>query len=660
MFRSVNTKIVAAFIVVLIVALSAALVVNYNRIRQHEHELSDSMGLAAAKQVSAVVENSYDYGSGGDFVPGTADYDTCLALLRELCQTSGMNYLYVCEYDVENSTITYLMAVGASDAENETISRERSYGTVVRTDIDDVELQALAGEEVSQALELDNQFGNQLDWYYPVEDLGDNILAGASYSVSQQRKRETVETLNVMVPFVVAFLLLLAVEIAILRKSVFNPLRVIAGRMRAFSAESADAPEPLGITSKDEIGDIAEAFEEMASDIGTYTSRIEHLAAERAQAQFALDVSRRIQQGMVPERTEKAGEGYSACGFSRPARSVGGDFYDVVELEDGRIAVVVGDVAGKGMAAALFMSMVKTMIRDGLLAGDGPAKVLNHTNARIEQENPEGMFVTVFACILDPATGEARYANAGHMPPLLADDRVCALPVDPGDLLGLFEDFAVREDTVVLERGQGLLVYTDGMVEARQADGSFFGEQRFADALGAQAPFGGAGDLADAAIRAVDGFSAGQEQFDDLTVAAIVFDGTAEGEVSDSLELLAACELPCDMASFTTLREALLAADVDDALKHKACLACEEAFVNIASYSNASRIWAEASLDCGQLQVTLADDGIPFDPLAASPADKDFEDLDSGGMGIGLVRQLASELEYQREDGRNILTITIS
>ena len=660
MFRSVNTKIVATFIVVLVVALSAALVVNYDRIRRHEHELSDSMGLAAAKQCSAVVENSYDYGSGGDFVPGTADYDTCLALLRELCQTSGMNYLYVCKYDVENGTITYLMSVGASDAENKAMSQERPYGTVIQAEIDDVELRALAGEEESKALELNNQFGHQLDWYYPVADLGDDVLAGASYSVSQQRKRETAETINVMAPFVVAFLLLLVVEIAILRKSVFKPLRVIAGRMRAFSAEGPADIEPLGISSNDEIGDIAEAFEGMAGDIGKYVAQIERLASERAQTEYELDLSRRIQQGIVPECTETTGARFSAFGFSRPARSVGGDFYDIVELDDGRIAAVLGDVAGKGIAAALFMSMVKTMVRDGLLAGFEPARILSQANRRIASENPESMFVSVFACVFDPMTGELHYANAGHMPPLLIGDGARVLDVDSGELIGLFDDAAIKEASIVLEPGQGLLIYTDGVVEARSANGSFFGEQRFVDSVGAHVPYADAGALVDAVVGMVDEFVEGYEQFDDLTAAAIMFDGPGDGEALDAPSSSSSCKLPCEIAAFQTLREALFEANVDDGLKRKACLACEEAFANIVSYSGAMQIWTRVWESDGQLHVELADDGIPFDPLAAETADKDFEDLDSGGMGINLVRQLASGLEYRRNGDCNILTITVS
>ena len=659
MFRSIHTKIVAAFIAVIAVTAVVVFTASFFQIRQHEHELLDSLGLAAARECANELEIAYDEGSGGDFIPGSRDYDICREHLRDLCEMNGVNYLYVCKYDVENDTITYIMAVGASDEENEVISRERPYGAVAQGGIDDIEKRALAGEEVEQALEIDNQFGHMLDWFYPVEEMGGDVLAGASYSVSKQRERVMSRVLNNLLPFVIAFLALFVVEVIILRKSVFKPLQTIADHMRGFSAESPDALEPLNITSKDEIGDIAEAFEGMAGDIGEYTSRIEHLAAERAQADYELNMSRRIQQGMVPERTETAGAGFSACGFSRPARSVGGDFYDVLQLEDGRIAVVVGDASGKGMAAALFMSVMKTIIRDGLLSGFGPAYVLSHANERIASSNPEGMFVTVFACVFDPTTGEVRYANAGHMPPLLVDAGMRVLEVDPGELLGLFDDAVIEEASIILKPGQGLLVYTDGAVEARSADGSFFGERRFADAMGAHAPYADAGALVDTAVRVVDEFVEEREQFDDLTVAALRFEG-ASGLKAHGEKAATSLELPCEMASFSKVREALFATGTDNDLKMKACLACEEAFANIVSYSDATRIWVRVWESGGRLHVELADDGAAFDPLAANSADKDFEDLDSGGMGIGLIRQLASHLEYRREGDCNILTIVVA
>ena len=655
MFRSVNTKIVVAFIAVFVVAFCVSSWVNFNHIREHEHELTDSMGAGAAEGCAAAVQIAYDNGSGGDFVPGTEDYDNCRKYLRELCQANEMNYLYVYRRDAERGTITYLMAVGASDDEDRLINQERPYGTVVQAAMTDVERRVLAGEEVDEAIETDNQFGQMLDWVARAGDLGDGVLAAASYSVSEQRMREIANTWSITAPFLLAFIVLLVMEIVIFRKSVVKPLRVIADRMRGFTAEDPDEFEPLGIASRDEVGDIAEAFEGMAGDIGKYVSNIEHMTAEQARVDTEIDIARRIQLGIVPERTDVSGEGCSACGFSRPARAVGGDFYDVIKRKDGRIAVVVGDVSGKGVAAAMLMGVAKEILHGALAANVGPAVVINSLNRRMCESNPEGMFISAFVAVLDPATGQVRYANAGHMPPLVVGERVELLEVDPGELLGLFDDVVIEEGELSLAEGEALLVYTDGAVEAVGTDGSFFGEKRFIDGLQAEVPYESARALADAAVHVVDGFIGDREQFDDLTIAVLMHGGAAG--VS---RLPASLELPCDMASFAHVREALFATDADDALKRKACLVCEEAFANTVSHSGATRIWAAISEGDGCLRIELSDDGAAFDPLAAEVADKDFEELDSGGMGIGLVRQLASHAEYRRDAGRNVLTVIVS
>ena len=166
--------------------------------------------------------------------------------------------------------------------------------------------------------------------------------------------------------------------------------------------------------------------------------------------------------------------------------------------------------------------------------------------------------------------------------------------------------------------------------------------------LRAHAPYAGAQTLVEEATSAVDAFAESREQFDDLTLLAL-------------MRLSELTELPMDIASFSVLRERIMAAHCNDDLKLKACLACEEALVNIVSYSNANHMWFDVSEEGeGALRIILADDGNSFDPTSAAVAEKEFESLDSGGMGINLVRQLASDLHYRREANRNILAIIMA
>lgn len=642
MFRSVRNKLIVAFVVTTTIAVVASSFITFQYVHWREHSISDDMGMSAAKACAAMLEYAYD--STSSLNPNSQEYADLRKSLRDLCRHEQMDYMYAYRCNQETGEITYLVCVADDEESDALVARERGFGTVISRTLSEQELEALAGHETNKALEFNNQFGHMLSWFNRVDGWDGTVLAGADYSVSEQRKRVFQTTAKIVGLVIVAFIVLLFIQLYVLRKNVFKPLRIITGRMKAFSAEKAGEFEPIVINSRDEMGEIADAFTAMAGEIDAYLTDIERMTSERVQASVEMDVARRIQLGMVPETSCIHGPDHDVYALARTAREVGGDFYDCFTIEDDRIAVAIGDVSGKGVAASLFMAMAKTMIHDCLASGESPAATLNAVNDHLCQSNPEGMFVTVFAAVYDPATGIVRFANAGHMPPLLASNNVHALDTDPGVLLGLFEDAGLEDDVVHLASGEALLVYTDGVTEAVDPEDAFFGEERFIAALQADAPYAEARTLIDKAVGAVDAFVESREQFDDLTLLAL-------------MRTSGPTELPVDTASFAFVRESIMATSCDNDLKLKACLACEEALVNVVSYSKADHLWFEAAEDENTLHITLIDDGTPFDPTSIVVAEKDFEDLDSGGMGIGLVRQLASDLHYRREDDRNILVI---
>lgn len=676
MFRTIKARIIATFAIALALVGTVSGIMGFQAIRAHEHTITDMLGQASAQSCAAVIElaaNDKDC-----LIPGSEGYEDFRDLLRSVCRENRMTYFYACEYDIDAGTVRYLICVAADDDKDKYLESMRPYGTVVPAEIGEVELRALAGAQTGEAREFDNELGHMLDWFCRVDGWEGNVLAAASYSVDEQRLRVLRNWLFVVAPVAIALVVLLAVQLLILRRHVFRPLHAIASRMRAFTAEGAGAGEfePLDISSRDEMGEIAEAFEGMAGDIAAYVGDIERLTTERVQAGVELDVARRIQSGMVPERLRVDGEGFEAFAYARPAREVGGDFHECLALPDGRCAVVVGDVSGKGMAAALFMAMSKTMIRDRLAAGADPADALNEVNEALCASNPEGMFVTVFAAVLDPATGTVRCVNAGHMPPLvvrMADgerDRgsqdaaggqeagggcVRKVDVDPGIMLGLFEDAGLQDIEIHLAPGEALVLYTDGATEARGPEGEFLGDERFCDLVRGLLPSDGAECLVDAMAAGIGAFAAGNEQFDDLTLAVLARTAVA-GEPWPSG--LVGREVPVDIAAFARIRDAVLSTDRDDAFKRRVCLACEEAFVNVVSYSGATSIRFAVEDGPDRLRVMLEDDGVAFDPAAHVSGEKDFGDLDEGGMGISLVRDIASDMTYRRMDGRNILVLT--
>jgi sigma-B regulation protein RsbU (phosphoserine phosphatase) len=204
------------------------------------------------------------------------------------------------------------------------------------------------------------------------------------------------------------------------------------------------------------------------------------------------------------------------------AREVGGDFYDFFILPDGRLGLVIADVSGKGMSAALFMAVTRTLLRMVALSGVDAAQCLSTVNALLAADNPEMMFVTAHYATLDPATGALEYASAGHPPPLLvgAEGAVRELPGCDGIVLGVrpAQEYPLRRQTLAPD--EVLFLYTDGVTEAADPAGNLFGEERLAATL---APHGGlhCQDLLAAVVREVMAFAASAPQADDITCLAL-------------------------------------------------------------------------------------------------------------------------------------------
>ena len=234
-----------------------------------------------------------------------------------------------------------------------------------------------------------------------------------------------------------------------------------------------------------------------------------------------LDIASRMQRAILPVDFPDH-PAYAVHATMTPARTVAGDFYDVVPLSDGRLALVIADVSGKGVPAALLMMSSRTLLRGALIGIDDPGTVLSTVNSVLREHNSMFMFVTAFLGILDPGTLRLVYANAGHVPPLLAltDGSVDELPVDSGVALGLMDDRIYPNAVIELRPGDMLFAYTDGVTEAVCPDGCQFGEDRLHALLAARH---GAHpvDVIQMVIDALQDHAAGSPQFDDVTCLAL-------------------------------------------------------------------------------------------------------------------------------------------
>lgn len=649
MTRTLRRWLALSFAVVLAVSVAATCLWSWYDFRKSslEERKIRAMDCAALTQRS-LSHSGFGTSRKGFGMAYAFDRDT----MRKLCQVFEMDYLYVYVVAEDRQSITYLVCVASDDEADKTVQETRAPGTVIEIQLEKDEHRILDGELDAALIQTDNENGRELTWIVPYRDPYGEIVAmiGADFGFQVTQRLLFQRTMRQLIPILLSMLLAYVVLLLLVTRRVVQPIRKISARMNSFVADRDKNPEPLAINSVGEIMEISESFEKMRSDINDYLARIGDLTKQQLEADVQMEVARRIQQGLVPERTDLKGPGWELAAISRPTRMVGGDFYDCFD-RDGKVCALVGDVSGKGVSAAMFMSSAKTLLQEKLLSGLGPAAALNAANDALCGMNPEGLFATVFVGVLDPATGEFRYANAGHTRPLLFGADAELLSPDPGIALGLFEDAGIVEEQMRFAPGAGILLYTDGLTEARSERSGFFGEERLL-ALGASLPAGSsaAGTL-DAVSAALDAFVGGGDQFDDQAILALRRMQNSDSDWE---------ELPLELASFDTVKKRVFSLLGQSPAARLALLACDELLTNVVSYSGAKRLRFRCRLEGEQLRADFADDGIPFDPTAEPKEPESFESMSEGGMGLGIIHQTARSMTYERRADENRLSLWFS
>lgn len=241
--------------------------------------------------------------------------------------------------------------------------------------------------------------------------------------------------------------------------------------------------------------------------------------------QQELGVARRIQQSILPPPLEGV-PGVDLHGGMIAAREVGGDFFDHFRIGDDRLGIVIADVSGKGVPAAIFMAMSRTLLRSTALAGGSPADVITRVNDTLAAESDAGMFVTTFYGVLDLRTGLLTYCNGGHNPPFIlrAGGGVELLSSTPDLIVGVMRGYPYNEHSLQLAPGDGVVLYTDGVTEAMNSAEDMYEEAALERLLVAQTG-ASATDIVEAVVADVRAFAAGHPQSDDLTSLVVRYTG---------------------------------------------------------------------------------------------------------------------------------------
>jgi sigma-B regulation protein RsbU (phosphoserine phosphatase) len=350
-----------------------------------------------------------------------------------------------------------------------------------------------------------------------------------------------------------------------------------------------------------------------------------------------------------------------------PAREVGGDLYDFFVPDERRLVFAIGDVADKGVPAALLMARVTALFRAISPGETGPDGILRELDLRLSQGNDACMFVTAACGQLDGETGELRYASAGHEPPILrlADGTTVVLDPEGGPALGLDGNGAYPVWTGRFAPGDALVLCTDGVTEAFDVAGDAFGLERLRR-LVADTPADALRSLPDRLVDAVARFAAGGGPRDDLALLAVQYRPTdvVASRAGHEGWRLSVSGAPEDIARAQRRIEGiLLARDVPAPIVHGCVVAAEEVLANIATHAYGGRPSCEVGVEIRllpeEIQIRFEDAGPPFNPLeqAAPDVEAPIVERGVGGLGIFLVRQLADRCEYAREGSTNVLTV---
>lgn len=304
---------------------------------------------------------------------------------------------------------------------------------------------------------------------------------------------------------------------------VFKPLKSITQEIKTFFNNEKRNPNPLvKINMKNEIGYLAHSILKMEKDLTTYIDNLTIVTKEKERMNAELSIAAQIQQSILPiQSLYSKEETFTLASFIQPAKSIGGDFYDFFFIDDSHLAIIIADVSGKGIPAALFMMMGKTILKQCSLESLDLAQTFSKVNQFLCASNQEGLFITAFEAILDLKTGELSYVNAGHEPPFIFHKgKFTSYFLEPDFVLAGMENSIYHVGHMVLEEGDILLEYTDGVTEATNLHLEQFGLERVEQVLKtALEP----SEILERMKSSIDLFVGNAPQFDDITMLCLKF-----------------------------------------------------------------------------------------------------------------------------------------
>ena len=461
----------------------------------------------------------------------------------------------------------------------------------------------------------------------------------------------------------VGLLLMLYLFIRIITREL-QPLRRLADEAETIASGQFDAMLP-DFKRMDEIGQLSHSFGNMQQSLVKYIDELKNTTAQKASIESDLRIASGIQMGMLPEQfpTREDRDDVELYASLTPAKEVGGDLFDFY-FRDEKLFFCIGDVSGKGVPASLFMAVTRSTFRTVSGHESMPDRIVTIMNKTIADMNKNHMFVTLLVGVLDLPTGRLHYCNAGHDAPLLIGAGVGELPCDPNIPVGFMPTWKYSLQEARIFTGTTILLFTDGLTEAMNADYEQFQMERVNEVANRalsnqqQSPRQLIAQMTDA----VHEFVGDAEQSDDLTMMAIQYI-----KQQSDVKMRKSIVLPNDTQEVPRLNafvdEVCKSVGFDEGKTMEIKVAVEEAVVNVMNYAyppeQRGDVTIEAASNDIRLKFTIIDSGKPFDPTVQNEVDTTLsaEARSIGGLGIHLIRQNMDSINYERVDNLNVLTL---
>lgn len=468
------------------------------------------------------------------------EYEEIQALLDDLTEAMEATFIYVARVDKSDyRTLTYIYDSVNSQSGFSRYELGYTHIGVNEAYVEDVKnIVDHGGSAMGYMYTYVSESGAHATAGLPVSDSSGEVVAilGVEVPMTILDEARMAYVYHVMIVTVVVLVLFLAVYLLFLNRSLIRPVEKITSEAKRFADTNVKSTDALAeIHQRDEIGILASSITKMEADVENYIQNLTAVTAEKERISTELSVATQIQADMLPSifppfpnRTE-----FEIYASMRPAKEVGGDFYDFFLTDEDHLGIVIADVSGKGVPAALFMVIAKTLIKNHAQNGETPAEIFTSVNDQLCENNKEGMFVTAWMGILELSSGKLTYVNAGHNPPLrkTEDGRFEYFKSPAGFVLAGLEGIPYKQHEEHLNQGDVLYLYTDGVTEAADVSERLYGEDRLQNTLNANVELVPE-ELILAVQKDISVFVGEADQSDDITMLCLEFHGPNAPKVS--------------------------------------------------------------------------------------------------------------------------------